>query len=122
MAGDLVLADPRSVAKQLRSLADMVETGEVSRYSISQDKHSISFTADSADGTSRLIRRRHEINGLHRETSEHIQKNTSRTKRRQVVAALCAENLTQVEIAKRTMTSQKTVSNDIRWLKDHGKL
>lgn len=122
MPNDVELFDRATVAKQLRNLAAKVESGQVSSYQITQDKHSVSFTADSADGRSRIIKKQHSINGLHRESSEHIEKAHSPKKRREVVAVLHAEGKTQVEIAKRTITSQKTISNDIRWLKEHGKI
>lgn len=117
----LVAATKTSVAKHLRDMADLIESGEVSHYDISQNGSCVTFTADSRDGTQRIIKRQNDMNGLKRESTEHVVKQVPK-KRLGVVEKLVKEGMTQTEIAKRTMTSQKTISNDIQKLKKSGHL
>jgi predicted HTH transcriptional regulator len=122
MSDQFALTNRSNVATQLRTLADLVESGHIRNYQISQDAQSISFIADAADGRRRVIKHQHTLNGLRRESTEHIEKAASAEERREVVAALYAEKRPQVEIAKRTMVSQKTISNDLKWLRQQGKI
>jgi len=122
MSDQLALTTRSSVATQLRTLADLIESGHIRNYQIFQDAQSISFTADAADGRRRAIKQQHAFNGLRRESTEHVEKAASTEERRELVAALYAEKRPQVEIAKRTMVSQKTISNDLKWLRQQGKI
>lgn len=108
------------VAKQLSDLANLIQQGGVD-YTLQKKGDSLVFTVDSPDGTQRLIREADSMTGLVRETTEVATK-LPPPQRRNVVKQLTDEGLTQVEIAKRTMTSQKTVSNDIEALRKQGLL
>lgn len=109
------------VAAQLRDLAEQVESGVISGYEFKQTADSVSFIVDSADGNQRTIRQQTALPGLIREQTDRIAKQSPEA-RRQVVKALAQEGLPQVEIAKRTIRSQKTISNDIQRLKKEGEL
>lgn len=109
------------VAEQLRDLAEQVQSGAIKSYEFKQTANSVTFTVDSADGNNRVIRHQDARPGLVRNTTEHIQKQTPE-ERRLVVKELKLEGLSQQEIAKRTIRSQKTISNDINKLKADGEL
>ncbi len=108
------------VAKQLSDLANLIQQGGVD-YTLQKQGDRMVFTIDSPDGTQRMIREADSMTGLVRETTEFATK-LPLVQRRKVVRQLADEGLTQVEIAKRTMTSQKTVSNDIEVLRKQGLL
>ena len=93
----------------------------LARSQFTQDENSVQFTADSADGKQRIIKHQNSIPGLQREQTEYVQKQNP-VQRRKVVKQLVSEGMKQTEIAKRTMTSQKTISNDIKVLKEKGRL
>jgi DNA-directed RNA polymerase specialized sigma24 family protein len=120
-SNSLVTINKERVATQLRELAEQVESGAISCYELKQTDSSVTFTVDSANGQERMINHQDHIPGLRREQLEHIQKQSPQ-QRRELVKTLVAENMPQTEIAKRTMTSQKTISNDIRRLKNDGVL
>lgn len=114
----LVVHAKSDVATTLRALADGIESGSISNYEITQKSDGfISVLADSSDGKQRIIKNQKNINGLQRESSEHIRKLVP-NERRELVRELHIEGMTQSEIAKRTMTSQKTISNDIKILRE----
>ena len=116
-----VAAQLRSFAKQIELLAGQVESGAISRFQLTQEDSSITFTADSADGCQRVIKAQTHAPGLYRERTEHIQKQDP-SQRRQLVKTLVAEGMTQTEIAKRTIRFQKTICNDIKKLREDGEL
>lgn len=109
------------VAEHLRDLAEQVQSGAIRSYEFKQTANSVTFAVDSADGNNRVIKHQDARPGLLRNTTEHIQKQTA-GERRLVVKDLKQEGLSQQEIAKRTMRSQKTISNDIAQLKADGEL
>ncbi|QOY68944.1 winged helix-turn-helix domain-containing protein [Pseudomonas sp. OST1909] len=116
----LVNSADAMVAKQLSDLAKIIQQGGVD-YTVQKKGDRMVFTVDSPDGTQRIIREADSMTGLVRESTELATKLPA-SQRRDVVKQLSDEGLTQIEIAKRTMTSQKTVSNDIKVLKRAGEL
>ena len=116
----LVNSADAMVAKQLSDLAKIIQQGGVD-YTVQKKGDRMVFTVDSPDGTQRIIREADSMTGLVRESTELATKLPA-SQRRDVVKQLADEGLTQIEIAKRTMTSQKTVSNDIKVLKGAGEL
>ncbi len=109
------------VSEQLHDLAEQIQSGFIKSYEFKQTANSVTFSVDSADGNSRVIKHQDVRPGLARNTTERIQKKTPE-ERRQVVKELKLEGLSQQEIAKRTIRSQKTISNDINKLKEDGEL
>ncbi|MBW7833629.1 MAG: hypothetical protein H3C29_10475 [Simplicispira suum] len=109
------------VAEQLRDLATQVQSGAIKSYEFKQTANSVTFSVDSADGSQRVIKHQDVRPGLSRNSTEHIQKQSAED-RRTVVKELTLEGLSQQDIADRTITSQKTISNDIRKLKASGEL
>lgn len=117
----LVTINNTRVADQLRDLAEQVQSGAIKSYEFKQTANSVTFAIDSTDGNNRVIKHQDVRPGLFRNTTEHIQKQTAEERRR-VVKELKLEGLSQQGIARRTMRSQKTISNDINKLKADGEL
>lgn len=120
-SNDLVMANNARVAAKLRELAEQVQSGEIRGYEFKQTDSTVSLTVDSADGNQRIIRQKTFLPGLTRNNTEQIKKQPA-VERRKLVKYLAQEGMTQTEIAKRTMYSQKTISNDINKLKANGEL
>ncbi len=120
-SGDLTSLNNQQVAAQLHALAEQVQTGAIRGYEFKQTANSVSFTVDSADGKQRIIKKETVLPGLVRRQTDHVAQQPP-AERRKVVKELAQEGLSQVEIAKRTLRSQKTISNDIQKLKDDGEL
>ena len=119
--GAVVAINNERVAEQLRELAEKVQSGTIKSYEFKQTANSVTFSVDSADGSERIIKHQDARPGLVRNTTERIQKQAPE-ERRQVVKELKLEGLSQQEIAKRTLRSQKTISNDINKLMADGEL
>ena len=80
------------------------------------------FHADSFDGQEKIIIKKQYIPGIISENKISIQKPNSIKERRKRVLHFYNEGLSQSKIADLTMTSQKTVSNDIKSLRGIGKI
>ena len=118
----LVVQSKTNVANTLRTLANGIEQGTVSNYEINQSSNgSITVKADSSDGTARVIQTQTEMDGYTETSTQHIQKQPPAT-RRKTVQKMIKQGLTQTEIAEKTMYSQKTISNDVKKLKESGEL
>lgn len=118
--GDILMA--KSLVKipaEVRDIADAISKGEVKNAKMEwSDDGSISFSADLSDGSARIIMNKKEFVGISQESTINITKPTNKNERLERIRILKAEGKTQAEIAKYTMTSQKTVSNDIKELKE----
>ena len=118
----LIVQNKTSAVKILRTLANAIESGNISNYNISHTGDgSITVKADSSDGSERVIQTRTEMGGYSNISTEHIKKQTPKA-RRKTVLKMIRNGLTQVQIAEKTMVSQKTISNDIAKLREKGKL
>ena len=118
---ELITNTSTNTANTLRTLANAIEQGTIKEYSITQKNNSLNISIDSLDGEERIIKNTVEMNGYTRNSNELILRQTPE-KRREIVKELKQEGFTQKEIAKRTMCSQKTISNDIKKLKDDNEL
>jgi DNA-binding NarL/FixJ family response regulator len=110
-----------TTANTLRSLADAIESGTVKQYEFKETKDGYTIKADSSDGKQRIIETNSQKNGYQRTSKEHIQKQTP-DKRREVVKMLKQEGLSQTKIAEKTLCSQKTISNDLKKLRENGEI
>lgn len=118
----LMVQSKTSAVRTLRTLASAIESGDISKYDISQSSDgSITVKADSSDGNQRMIQTQTEMDGYSKLSTEHIQKQTPKA-RRKTVLKMAEKGLSQTEIAEKTMVSQKTISNDIAKLRSKGKL
>jgi len=107
------------IPAEVRDIADAISKGEVKNAKMEwSDDGSISFSADLSDGSARIIMNKKEFVGISQESTINITKPTNKNERLERIRILKAEGKTQAEIAKYTMTSQKTVSNDIKELKE----
>lgn len=119
---ELMVQTKLSVTNTLRTLADAIEEGAIKEYKIEQNSDgSIVVKADSSDGMNRLIQTQKVTEGYSRSLVEHIQK-VPAEQRRQTVKQLIEEGFTQTQIAEKTMCSQKTISNDVKQLRNDGDL
>ena len=119
---DLMVQPKTSVVKTLRTLANAIEQGDISNYAINQSSDGlITVKADSSDGSQRMIQSQKEMNGYSKISTEHIQKQPPKA-RRKTVLKMAQEGMSQVQIADKTMVSQKTISNDIAKLRKKGRL
>ena len=102
-----------NIASTLRTLSDAIESGEVEKYSILQDKYTTTIQVNTSNGE-KHIHKNVNINGF-QEQSHTISTPMIAKERKEVVKNLYINNrLTQQEIANRLNISQKTVSNDLK--------
>jgi DNA-binding NarL/FixJ family response regulator len=112
---------PARIPTEIREIADAISSGKVKNAKMEwKDDGSMMFSADSQDGTARITMQKHEFAGIHREEKIDISKPKDKAERLERVKILRQQGKTQTEISHYTMTSQKTVSNDIRELKEQG--
>ena len=98
----------------LKALVKAIENDEISQYKIEQTSDGITnIIIDSTNKSERIINSSMEMNGYKSTTQTHIKKQKP-DERRKIVKQLHKEGKTQVEIATHTMTSQKTISNDLK--------
>lgn len=112
---------PVTIPAEVKDIANAIANGQVKNAKMEwRSDGAIVFSADSPDGKSRIIMEKIEVTGFTEETRVTVAKPRNLDERLDRVKVLRKRGLTQVEIAKRTMTSQKTVSNDIQELKRRG--
>ncbi|MDI1232594.1 MAG: HTH domain-containing protein [Methylobacter sp.] len=120
---ELITQSKTNVANTLRNLASAIEAGTVSRYEIHQTSDGlITVKADSSDGTKRMIQTQKSIEGYTKTSNEFIQKQPPQIRLETVKKLVLEEKLNQSQIAERTMYSQKTISNDIKKLRNLGEI
>ena len=108
----------QKVPREVHDIAIAISEGHVKNAKMEWKDGSVIFTADSADGTARFLMEKQEFGGVISERKVNIPKPTDREERLERVLALKKQGKSQSEIAKFTMTSQKTISNDIKLLKE----
>ena len=114
---------PVAIPTEVQEIASAIANGQVKNAKMEwRSDGSVVFSADSPDGKSRIIMEKIEVAGLVEEKRVTVPKPRDREERLERVEVLHKRGLTQVEIAKRTLTSQKTVSNDVHRLKRRGVL
>lgn len=112
---------PARIPAEVRDIAEAIASGQVKNAKMEwHDDGSVSFSADSSDGTARITMRKTEFAGVTEESKIDISKPASKEERLERVRILRQKGKTQTEIAHYTMTSQKTVSNDVRELQEKG--
>ncbi len=112
------------VANKLRDLADELQTGKIQNVECATYNGVTNISFDSPDGNIRLIEEVSSHGGLSQRVVTRGEK-LSTEQRREAVKAMVLDkrtNFTQAMMAKRTMTSQKTISNDIKKLRESGEL
>jgi DNA-binding NarL/FixJ family response regulator len=114
---------PAKIPAEVRDIAEAIASGRVKNAKMAwHDDGSVSFSADSPDGTARITMSKTEFAGVTHESKIDITRPTSKEERLERVRVLKLQGKTQTEIAHYTMTSQKTVSNDVRELQEKGLL
>ncbi|WP_157174324.1 hypothetical protein [Thiocystis violascens] len=118
----LVIQSKVNIANTLRALATGIEQGTVRNYEINQSSNgSITVKADSSDGKARVIQTQTQMEGYTHTSTQHIEKQKPEA-RRKTVKKMINQGLTQTEIAEKTLYSQKTISNDVKKLREDGEL
>jgi len=119
MSNNLVAQQSKSnTVSTLKALAEAIENDEISQYKIEQNSNGITnIIIDSADKSERIINSNLELNGYQSSTQVRVKKQKPE-ERRKIVEQLYNQGMTQAEIATHTMTSQKTISNDINKIKN----
>ncbi|EPN8252971.1 TPA: winged helix-turn-helix transcriptional regulator [Vibrio harveyi] len=112
---------PAKIPSEVKDIAEAIATGQVKNAKMEWNEDgSVSFSADSPDGSARITMQKHEFAGVTQESKTDISKPANKAERLQRVEILKKQGKTQTEIAHFTMTSQKTVSNDIKELRAKG--
>ena len=112
---------PSNIPTEVKDIAVAIANGQVKNAKMEwRSDGSVAFSADSPDGKSRIIMEKFQFAGVTEESKINVSKPTNREERLQRVEVLYKRGMTQEEIKKITMTSQKTVSNDINELKKRG--
>lgn len=122
---DLPGLNERSVAlpDEVLNIVNRISKGEVRNAKMEWSSDgSIDFTADSLNGQSRISITNRMLPGVIQESKSHITRPVDKEERLERVLQLKKDGKTQKDISFFTMTSQKTVSNDIKELKALGKL
>jgi DNA-binding NarL/FixJ family response regulator len=114
---------PSNVPVEVKAIATAIADGRVKNAKMEwKSDGSIVFSADSPDGQARILMEKVQFAGILEESKVSISKPRDREERLQRVAVLRKRGMTQMEISQRTITSQKTVSNDIKQLIKRGDL
>ncbi|MCX7066516.1 MAG: hypothetical protein NTW85_02290 [Methylococcales bacterium] len=109
---------PTKIPKEIKDIVESINNGDFKNAKMEwNDDGSVKFSADSSDGNSRIIMQKHEFSGISQQSKTDITKPLGKEDRLQRVELLHEQGKTQTEISTYTMTSQKTVSNDIKELK-----
>lgn len=111
-----------SVAGLFRELAYAAESNNTPDFIISKKGSKISIVIDSSNGHDRFINSKETLLGLQRTTTEQVKKLPIEQRRELVKHLHVKENLTQTEIAARTLYSQKTICNDLKVLRERDEL
>ncbi|WP_370280089.1 hypothetical protein [Pontibacterium sp.] len=114
---------PVRIPTEVKDIADAISSGQVKNAKMEWNNDgSVIFSADSPDGSARITMQKHEFAGVSQESQVNISKPRNKAERQERVKVLKAQGKTQMEISHYTMTSQKTVSNDIKELREKGLL
>jgi len=112
---------PSKIPMEVKDIAEAIANGQVRNAKMEwRSDGSVIFSADSPDGRSRIIMEKLQFAGVTEESKINVSKPMNIEERLQRVEILRKRGMTQEEIKKITMTSQKTVSNDIKLLKKRG--
>lgn len=98
------------------------QSGQVKNVQLSLDNGKMKISADASDGSARYIFQQESFFGITETTNASISKPISKEERLNRVEQLHNQGKTQDEIKQYTMTSQKTVSNDIQELRKMGRI
>jgi hypothetical protein len=112
---------PSKIPTEVKDIATAIAEGRVKNAKMEWKDGSVIFSADSPDGKARILMEKVKFAGITEESKVSVSK-PNREERLQRVAVLRKRGMTQMEIAQYTITSQKTVSNDIKKLIKRGDL
>lgn len=120
MTDQLPVPKPK-IPVEIHEIAQAIAEGQVKNAKMEWSADGrVTFCADSADGASRFILEKQEIGGVTSELKINVPQPNDREERLRRVKVYREKGMTQSDISRFTMTSQKTVSNDIKELKRRG--
>ena len=114
---ELALQVQEKALDTLNMLQKAIKESHISSFEIKNDGETTTVIIDSIDKQERIIDTKYAVNGYSKESNTRIKK-VNPIERRKIVEKLVKEGKTQSEISKETMVSQKTISNDIKKLRD----
>jgi len=114
---DLVIQVKNKAIDTLGQLQEAVQESQISSFEVKNDGATTTVIINSLDKKERIIDTKYSVNGYSENTSIRIKK-TSPTERKKIVKKLYENGKTQLEIAQKTLVSQKTISNDINEMKN----
>jgi len=110
------------VPQEVIDTIETIKQNDIGKVKVIFENGDFEFHAESHDGQEKIIIKRHSIPGVVSEDKTYIQKSASLKNRMEKVLHYYKKGLTQAKIADIVMASQKTISNDIKALKNMGKL
>ena len=111
-----------SVSSLIQDLVTAANSGGTGDFTVSKKGSKITVTLDSENGEERFTNSQETVPGLQRTVTERAQKLPIEQRRQLVKHLHKNEKLTQEEIKERTLTSQKTVCNDLKHLRKNGEI
>jgi len=100
----------------ITEIANLIQSGQLSAWKIEQGHNGeAKFHGTAPDGSGIIIQKK-VVGGYSRTTTETMNKPATIDERRARVRELRSEGMTQTQIAERTGYSQKTISNDCKFL------
>ncbi len=114
---------PSVIPREVKDIALAIAEGQVKNAKMEwKSDGTVLFSADSPDGMSRVLLQKVEFAGVIEESKTNITKPRNVEERLDRVEVLRKRGMTQTEISRLTLTSQKTVSNDVKRLIEGGRL
>ncbi|WP_428739394.1 hypothetical protein [Sulfurimonas sp.] len=110
------------VPQEVLETIEYIANGNLRNIKMNYNNGNFEFHADSYDGQKKFIIKKQHIPGIISESKMLVQNPNSLNERRERVLHFHKEGLSQTKISELTMTSQKTVSNDLKFLRDQGKI
>ena len=109
--------------QEVRDVVSLINSGQVASWSLQQSSDGTTkFQGRTGDGKSAILIEKFSVGTYSRTTTETTKRAPSIEERRKQVKALHNHGLTQVEIAARVIRSQKTISDDIKALRNDGEI
>jgi hypothetical protein len=106
-----------NIPDEIINALQAVQYGQLSNVSLNSNQHGFHLTAEDFTGN-RIIIEKYESNGISRKSVTEIDTPNQKAERQTQVLQLRQEGRTQAQIANHLGVSQKTISNDLKELKN----
>jgi hypothetical protein len=116
-------ATTTNVPPEIQDVVALINSGQVASWSLHQlSDGTTKFRGTTGDGNSAIMIEKFVVGTYSKTVTETTARAASIEDRRQQVKALHNQGLNQTEISARIIRSQKTVSNDLKALRDDGEI